>query len=89
MQQLGYIAAILTISSFWYQLMHLIKVSGLTGVSIKGYSLLLVSTLCWLLYGIFILSAPIILSAAITCTFAGAILVMRLMAARQNSNRSE
>jgi MtN3 and saliva related transmembrane protein len=67
---LGFIAAILTTSSFLPQAVKTIRSKNTSGISLFMYSLFSSGTLMWLLFGLFSNNLPIIIANAITLVFA-------------------
>ena len=75
---LGYIAAILTTSSFLPQAILTIKTKDTQSLSLSMYSLFTLGVLCWLVYGIFISNKAIIFANAITFILALTILGFKI-----------
>lgn len=75
---LGFIAAVLTSSSFVPQAWHTFKTRDARGISLGMYSAFTVGVACWLVYGLLLGSWPILIANGITLTLAAAILVMKL-----------
>ncbi|TXR54317.1 SemiSWEET family sugar transporter [Reinekea thalattae] len=86
LQFIGYVAAALTVSSFLHQVVHTVKVNQMKGLSLRMYGLFFVGTLCWLAYGVVILSAPIVIANALTASFSGAIFIMKLLSVINGSD---
>lgn len=74
----GFIAAILTTVSFVPQAVRTVRTRDTAGISLAMYVLFTAGTACWLAYGIAIGSWPVILSNAVTCSLASAILLLKL-----------
>jgi MtN3 and saliva related transmembrane protein len=75
---LGYFAASLTTLSFTPQAWLIWKRRSADGVSLGMYSVFVTGIGCWLLYGFFIQSWPLVASNAVTFLLSGMILVMKL-----------
>ncbi len=75
---LGYIAAILTTSSFVPQAWHTFSTRDVSGISLGMYSVFTVGVACWLGYGLLLGAWPVVVANAITLALAATILVMKL-----------
>jgi MtN3 and saliva related transmembrane protein len=75
---LGYIAAILTTSSFVPQAWHTFRTRDVSGISLGMYSVFTVGVACWLGYGLLLGAWPVVVANAITLALAVSILVMKL-----------
>ncbi len=71
---LGFVAAILTTSSFLPQAFKTIKTKDTSGISLFMYSLFSLGTLCWFLFGLFSHNMPVLIANAITLVFAAIVL---------------
>ena len=75
---IGYIAAILTTGSFLPQAIHTFQTKDVSGISLTMYSAFTLGILLWLVYGVLLVSWPMIAANVITLGFAAAILAMKL-----------
>ncbi|MGC3964546.1 MAG: SemiSWEET transporter [Rhodocyclaceae bacterium] len=75
---LGYFAACLTTISFLPQALLIWKHRSAKGVSLSMYSVFVTGIGCWLIYGFFIGSWPLVVSNAVTFLLSGMILLMKL-----------
>ena len=75
---IGYIAAILTTGSFLPQAIHTFQTKDVSGISLTMYSAFTLGILLWLVYGVLLVSWPMIAANVITLGFAAAILSMKL-----------
>lgn len=75
---IGYFAAFLTTFAFVPQAHHSWKTRDLSGVSLPMYSLFSFGVAGWLIYGILIVSWPIIVANSITLVLACAVLYLKL-----------
>ncbi len=75
---LGYIAALCTTVAFIPQAVKVYKTKHTKDISLGMFSLLNLGFILWLLYGLLILSYPIILANAITIIFSIYILITKL-----------
>jgi len=75
---LGYIAAILTTSSFVPQAWHTFSTHDVSGISLGMYSVFTVGVACWLGYGLLLGAWPVVVANAITLALAATILLMKL-----------
>ncbi len=75
---IGYFAAFLTTFAFVPQAHHSWKTHDLSGVSLPMYSLFSFGVAGWLIYGILIVSWPIIVANSITLVLACAVLYLKL-----------
>ena len=75
---IGFIAAILTTSSFIPQLVKVWKSKSSKGVSVSMYLVMLSGVILWGVYGYLIGSKPVLIANAITALLQGAILFMIL-----------
>jgi MtN3 and saliva related transmembrane protein len=74
----GSIAAALTTSAFLPQAIHSWKTRDLSGISLPMYSLFSLGVACWFIYGLLILSWPIIIANGITLMLATVVLSLKL-----------
>jgi MtN3 and saliva related transmembrane protein len=75
---IGYFSAFLTTLAFVPQALHSWKTRDLSGVSLPMYSLFSLGVVGWLIYGIMIISWPIIVANSITLMLACAVLCLKL-----------
>ena len=75
---LGFLAAIGTTGSFIPQVIHIIKTRDTKGISLSMYIIFTTGVLCWLLYGCFLGSTPIILANTVTLILALIILILKI-----------
>lgn len=73
---IGAIAAVLTTVSFAPQALSAIRTRNTAGISLLMYVLFTIGVVCWLVYGLMLRSAPLILANAVTLVLAGIILSM-------------
>jgi MtN3 and saliva related transmembrane protein len=75
---IGSVAASLTTLSFVPQVWQVWKSKHAKDISLGMYSLFTLGVSMWLVYGILLMSWPIIIANSITVVLAGAVLVMKL-----------
>ncbi len=75
---IGSVAASLTTVSFVPQVWQVWKTRQTQAISLGMYSLFTLGVALWLVYGILLVSWPIIIANSITVMLAGAVLVMKL-----------
>lgn len=75
---IGSVAASLTTLSFVPQVWQVWKTRQTQAISLGMYSLFTLGVALWLVYGILLVSWPIIIANSITVILAGAVLVMKL-----------
>jgi len=75
---LGFIAGALTTSAFVPQVLKSWQTRDLSGVSLRMYSLFTLGVALWLVYGIVLMSWPVIVCNAITLALAGGVLFMKI-----------
>lgn len=75
---IGFAAATCIAFSFISQVWHIIKTRDTKGISLTMYSFFSTGILCWLLYGIFLGSLPVILANAGTLVLALTILIFKI-----------
>lgn len=78
MEQLGYIAALLTTGSFLPQVLHTLKSRDTRSISLAMYLMFVSGTVLWLLYGWSISSVPVVAANGITLLLSSVILAMKL-----------
>ncbi len=77
-QIIGYIAAVLTSSSFIPQAIKTIKTQNTKGISLLMYMLFSIGVLLWFIYGILEKDYPILIANAVTFTFAVIVLIFKI-----------
>lgn len=77
-ETLGFIAAILTTSSFLPQAILTIKTRDTRSLSLGMYSAFTLGVLLWLIYGFYVADKAIIFANAITFVLAGLILIVKI-----------
>ncbi|SNR14083.1 SemiSWEET family sugar transporter [Tenacibaculum jejuense] len=75
---LGYLAAFLTTASFLPQVYKTWKTKSTEGLSLTMYTIFLTGIICWLIYGIYLNSLPIILANTVTGVSAVMLIIMKL-----------
>jgi MtN3 and saliva related transmembrane protein len=75
---IGYIAAILTTSSFVPQAVKTLRSRNTSGISLAMYVIFTVGVALWLVYGIFLVSWPMILANSVTLLLSVSILLLKL-----------
>lgn len=78
MEQLGYIAALLTTGSFLPQVLHTLKSRDTRSISLTMYLMFVAGTVLWLLYGWSIDSVPVMAANSITLLLSSIILGLKL-----------
>lgn len=76
---IGCFAAFLTTAAFLPQALHSWKTRDLSGISLPMYSMFSLGVFCWLIYGVMIISWPIIVANSITFLLAFAVLILKVM----------
>ena len=74
----GYAAAILTTSSFVPQALMTIRTRNTAGISLAMYVIFTVGVALWLIYGIYLLSWPMIFANSVTLLLSVSILLLKL-----------
>mgnify|MGYP003338793964 FL=1 len=74
----GYIAAALTTFSFVPQVLRVWRTRSVADISLGMYCVYTIGIAIWLVYGILIMSWPIILANIVTLLLAGSVLAMKL-----------
>ena len=82
-EALGYLAALLTTSSFMPQALLTLRTRNVSGISLAMYSAFTVGVGLWLAYGIVLGEWPIILANAVTLALATTILGIKLVEDRR------
>ena len=78
MEIIGLIAAILTSLAFAPQAIKTIRTRSTHGLSLGMYLTFSIGVVCWLIYGIYLRDAPIILANTITLVLALTILFLKI-----------
>ena len=84
---LGYLAATLTTGAFVPQAWHTFRSSDLAGISLGMYSAFTCVVAPWLLYGVALGQAPIVIANAVTLALASVILVRTWRSRRAAARR--
>lgn len=77
-ETIGYVAALLTTSSFIPQALHTFRTKDVSGISLGMYSVFTAGISLWLVYGLVLGAWPIVLANVVTLGLAAAILAMKL-----------
>jgi len=75
---IGYLAAALTTISFVPQVLKVVRTRHTRDLSLAMYAIFACGVTCWLIYGVALAAAPIVLANAITLLLALVILAMKL-----------
>lgn len=73
----GYLAAILTTTSFVPQVWHTYRTRDVSGISLGMYIVFATGVFLWLVYGVLMGAWPIVVANAVTLALALAILAMK------------
>ena len=84
----GYLAALLTTSSFVPQAVLTLRTRDVSGISLTMYGAFTLGVALWLLYGIVLGEWPIIAANAVTLALATTILVTKLLVERKRAAAS-
>lgn len=76
MHVIGYLAGVLTVSSFIPQTVKTYRTKNVAGLSLIMYTLFNLGTIGWISYGLIIKSYPLIIFNLITFIFAFPVLIM-------------
>jgi MtN3 and saliva related transmembrane protein len=74
----GYAAAILTTTSFVPQAVMTLRTRNTSGISLAMYVIFTIGVALWLVYGIFLVSWPMILANCVTLVLSVSILLLKL-----------
>ena len=74
----GYLAATLTTISFIPQVIQVWRSKQTKDISLGMYSIFTLGIVVWLIFGLMLGSAPIIIANSITVVLAGSVLAMKL-----------
>lgn len=77
-ETIGYLAATLTTASFVPQVWQTFRTRDVQSISLTMYSVFLVGSSLWLLYGLMSDAWPIVIANGVTAALACAIVVMKL-----------
>lgn len=66
---IGFLAAIITTVAFFPQVIKVYKTKDTKSISLTMYIILSIGLLCWLIYGVYLSSFPMILANTITLVF--------------------
>jgi len=78
----GYLAALLTTSSFVPQALLTLRTRDVSGISLSMYSAFTLGVALWLLYGIAIGEWPVIIANVVTLALAATILITKVRVER-------
>jgi len=79
---LGYVAAVLTTSSFFPQALKTLRTRDTTGISLGMYLMFTSGVVVWALFGLITGDGPVLVSNLITALPAGLILQRKIMGSR-------
>lgn len=82
----GYLAALLTTSSFVPQAVLTLRTRDVSGISLSMYSAFTLGVALWLLYGIAIGEWPVIIANLVTLALAATILVTKVRVERARAS---
>jgi len=74
----GYAAAILTTTSFVPQAVMTLRTRNTAGISLAMYVIFTVGVALWLVYGVYLMSWPMILANTVTLLLSVSILLLKL-----------
>lgn len=77
-ETIGYLAATLTTASFVPQVWQTFRTRDVQSISLTMYSVFLIGSSLWLVYGLMAAAWPIVVANGVTAALACAILVMKL-----------
>ena len=80
---LGYLAAVLTTSSFFPQALKTLRSGDTSGISLGMYTLFTVGIATWALYGLLTADGPVLVANLITLVPTGVILERKLQSLRR------
>ncbi len=75
---IGYIAAVLTSTSFLPQAIKTIKTKDTESISLWMYLMFVLGVVLWLVYGLFLKDMPLIMANTVTLILSGSILKIKL-----------
>ncbi len=74
----GTVAAFLTTVAFVPQVLKIRRAKSARDISLPMYACFTTGVVCWLIYGVLIVSVPIIAANIVTLILAGAVMVMKV-----------
>ncbi|MCC4117709.1 SemiSWEET transporter [Aromatoleum toluclasticum] len=77
-EAIGYLAALLTTTSFVPQALHIWRTRDARAISLGMYSVFSAGVALWLAYGLLVGSCPVMLANVVTLFFALSILLMKI-----------
>jgi MtN3 and saliva related transmembrane protein len=77
-EQIGFVAALLTTTAFVPQLLRVIKLRSARDISLGTFLMFSVGVLLWFVYGILIGSKPVMVSNGLTLLLSVSILILKL-----------
>lgn len=86
---IGLVAAVLTTLSFLPQAILILRTRNTDGISVLMYLLFTAGVFLWVIYGVLIMSWPLILANTVTLVFAGLILTAKLLSFRPGRSPSK
>ncbi len=75
---IGTVAACLTTIAFVPQVIKIWQSKSARDISLPMYACFTIGVVCWLIYGVLIVSVPIIAANVVTLFLAGSVVVMKL-----------
>lgn len=75
---IGYCAAFCTSISFLPQVLKIIKTKDTSGISLYMYLIFFIGVLLWLIYGLLIKDAVVIIANLVTLILSGIVLVLKI-----------
>jgi len=84
---IGYLAAVLTTSSFVPQAVLTVRTRNVSGISLGMYSVFTLGVGLWLAYGVVIGEWPIVIANALTLALAATILGMKIAVERGGAQK--
>lgn len=85
---IGLVAAFLTTLSFLPQAILILRTRNTDGISLLMYLLFTAGVFLWMIYGVLLMSWPLILANTVTLAFAGLILTAKLLSLRPGKSPS-
>ena len=80
---IGIAAAILTTGAYIPQAYKTIKTKDTSGLSITTFSMLLLGTILWFIYGVFLNDIPLMIANGLTTLLSGTIFFIKLASIRK------
>ncbi len=84
---IGSIAAILTTAAFLPQTLHIIRTRQTAGISMVMYCIFAAGVCLWMVYGVMIMSWPVIISNTLTLMFSLTIIALKWRFQIKRDNR--